>query len=89
MSTPTQMTNYLDLLKIRQKHRKRALYFMGAIFLVSALATVGFGLANPPGSRELYIVVPINAVFAINYVIARLRLDMTNEAIEALDNLRA
>jgi len=89
MISPTKFTNYLDLLKIRQKARKRDTIIMGMVFWISFLATIGFGLVTVPGGRELYLVVPINFVLGISYVIVSVKLEITNETIELMNNLRS
>jgi hypothetical protein len=83
------MMNYLDLLKIRQRARKRDATILGAFFVILLLAIVGFGLVKGLGNRELYFVVPIVFLHGIGYVFARTRLEITNETIEMLRNLMA
>lgn len=83
------MMNYLELLKIRQRARKRDATFLGVFFVILLLATVGFGLVKGLGNRELYFVVPIVFLQSIGYVFARMRLEITNETIEMLRNLMA
>lgn len=89
MTNPNQMMNYLELLKIRQRARKRDATFLGVFFVILLLATVGFGLVKGLGNRELYFVVPIVFLQGIGYVFARMRLEITNETIEMLRNLMA
>ena len=81
--------NYLDLLKIRQSARIRDARIMGYVCLVSFLATIGFGLLQGLEGREVYLVLPMDLVLLFIYLMAWTRLEVTNAAIEMVENLKA
>lgn len=87
MTSSDRLSNYLNLLKIRQSARRRDVRIMGYLFLTSFLATMGFGLVSGLGSREVYLVVGANVVFAIAFVMAWVRLEVITVNIELMNNL--
>jgi len=81
--------NFLDLLKIRQSARIRDARIMGSICLASFLATIGFGLLQGLEGREVYLVLPLDLILLFSYLMAWTRLEVTNAAIDLVDNLKA
>ena len=88
MLTNEWISNYLELLKIRQAAKKRDARILGYICLFAFLATIGFGLVSGLGEREVYLVVGLNVVFVLVFVMAWVRLEIVNANIELLNNLR-
>jgi hypothetical protein len=86
MSTNERISNYLDLLKIRQAARERDARILGYICLFAFLATIGFGLVSGLGGREVYLVVGLNVVFGLVFLVAWVRLEIVNAIIELLQN---
>ncbi|NMB90625.1 MAG: hypothetical protein GYA17_19875 [Chloroflexi bacterium] len=87
MTDLERWANYLDLMKIRQKARQRDAAIVGIVFILAFLATFGVGMLSGLSGRELYLIVPVDALLGIAYAIARARLEITNEHIQLLQAL--
>ena len=81
--------NYPGSLENPTISRIRDARIMGSITLISFLATIGFGLLQGLEGREVYLVLPLDLVLLFSYLMARTRLEVTNAAIELVDNLKA
>ncbi|MEA4906482.1 MAG: hypothetical protein VB089_02615 [Anaerolineaceae bacterium] len=87
MTDLERWANYLDLMKIRQKARQRDAAIVGIVFILAFLATFGVGMLSGLSGRELYLIVPVDALLGIAYAISRARLEITNEHIQLLQAL--
>jgi 4-hydroxybenzoate polyprenyltransferase len=87
MTDLERWANYLDLMKIRQRARQHDAAIVGIVFILAFLATFGVGMLSGLSGRELYLIVPVDALLGIAYAIARARLEITNEHIQLLQAL--
>lgn len=86
--TTEALDHYLELVKIRQKARRRDCRIVGGLFLVAFLATFGVGLVAGLNNRETYLVLAFDALFALVYIMAWVRLELSGETLELLENLK-
>lgn len=75
---------YLELLKIRQKGRKRDTIILGTVFGVSLLALVFLGITGQIAGRAIYLAAGMVAVFGVSYLMAWMRLEGVNNLIDLI-----
>lgn len=85
---PTRAENHLTLLSIRVNGRKRAAFITGGVFVIFFLATVFLDLSGQLSGRSLTIVGALLAVFGISFLMSWVRLEITREAIELIENIQ-
>ena len=88
MEISDRIQNYLSLLKIRQKTRHWNVIFLGGIFVVVLLATLGLGLVEGLGGGSVYLITGIDTVLGLGFLVAWVRLEIVRSSIELLDNLQ-
>ena len=79
---------YRSLLLIRQKARRRDLFLIGGLFLVSFIATLALGLLDQFG-RSVYLITGILVAFGVSYILTWVRLEVIRGIIEVIENLQA
>jgi hypothetical protein len=87
MVYPEPLAAYLDLLKIRQSARRREVRILGCFFLISFLLMMGSGLIYGLGPREVYLVAGVNVALGLGFLMAWVRLEITDEMIELVNKL--
>lgn len=85
---PEKMENYLDLLEIRQKGRRRDMYFLGGMFWLIFIAEVVLLITSQLTGRAVVIVSAMEVVFGVAYLMAWVRLEQVKNAIELIRNMK-
>jgi hypothetical protein len=78
------MENYLDLLKIRQKGRRRDAVILGGIFWLVFIALVFLLITGQLTGRTKIIVAAMEVVFGAAYLMAWVRLEVTRNTIDLI-----
>ena len=78
--------DYLELLLIRQKGRRRDTVLLGGIFWIFFVALVFLTLTEQLTGRALVIVTAIEVVFGMAYLMAWMRLEQIKNILEMLRN---
>lgn len=81
------LENYLTLLDIRRAARRRDTLLTGAVFLISFVSLIAFGLLDRLTGRSLYLVSAIVVVFGIAYLQAWIRLEVIKGSMELVKNI--
>lgn len=89
MEISDRIRNYLSLLEIRQKSRRWNVIFLGGIFVVSILSTLAFGLVAGLSGRSVYLVTGIDIALGFGFLLSWFRLEIVQNLIEMLNNLRS
>jgi hypothetical protein len=84
---PTKLQNYLDLLSIRQAAARRDVSILGGIAIVSLLGMFAFGMLDRIHDRSVYLIGGILIGFLVAALMAWVKLQIVNNAIELLENL--
>ncbi len=87
MINSTQFTAYLDLLKVKQKYRRQAAIFLGAILIILILVTWATGMVTGLAGREIYLIGLVDIGLGISFIMAWVRLEIVNANIELLNSL--
>lgn len=87
MNSAERLNSYLALLKIRQKAYQRLVIIAGALFLLAILATTGTLLLTEWNARSIWLMGIFDIFFAVNFLMAWARHEITQEKIELVNNL--
>ena len=79
---------YRSLLLIRQKARRRDLFLIGGLFLVSFIATLAIGMLDQLG-RSVYLITGIVVAFGFSCLFTWVKLEVIKGTIEVIENLQA
>ncbi len=79
-----KLENYLDLLKIRQKGRRRDAYVFGGIFWLTLIAELILLLTGQLTGRAIVIVSGLEVVIGIAYLMAWVRLEQVRNNIDLI-----
>jgi len=83
-----RLSNYMVLLKIRQKAYRRNLIFSGAVFLLAILSTTALLLYTEWNERSIWLMGIMDVLFVASFVMAWARLEITKEKIELVNHLQ-
>ena len=86
MLSAEQVSNYLDLLKIRQAGMQRNTVITGSLFFTGLMLTLADGLFGP-GNRSMYLIAIVDVSLGLAYINSWVRLEITKEKIELLNTL--
>jgi hypothetical protein len=87
MDQTDQLGQYTSLLRIRQEGRRRNVRLSGALFLISLLITIGFGLLNEELGRSIYLLAGLITAFGLSFVTTWVRLEVINSTLELIGYL--
>jgi len=87
MESTDRMSNYLVLLKIRQKAYHRNMLLTGGLFLFAILSTTGMGLLTEWNTRSVILMALFDFLFVVSFLMAWARLEITKDAIQLVNNL--
>lgn len=79
-----KMENFLELLKIRQKGRRRDSYLLGGIFWLVFVVLVFLLLTDQLEGKALTIVIALEVVFGMAYLMAWVRLEEVKNTIDLI-----
>lgn len=88
MEISNRIQNYLSLLEIRRKSRRWNVIFLGGIFLVSILASLALGLVTGLHDRSVYLITGIDIALGLSFIMAWVRLEIVQNSVELLNNLK-
>jgi hypothetical protein len=88
MENIEHFSNYLAILKIRQKAYHRNLIIAGGLFLMAILLSTATLLFTEWNARTIWLMGIFDVLFAIGFLIAWARLEIIKENIELLNNLQ-
>ncbi len=88
MDNSDRLKSYLDILKVRQKARRRDATIMGVIFFIAFISMIALGLLSGLGSREVYLVAALNVVFGMIFLMAWVRHEIITGIIDLLNNFQ-
>lgn len=80
-----QMTQYITLLRIRQKGRRRDVRISGGVFLISILVTVALGLVGRLDGRENYLLMGLLIALGVSFFMSWVRLEILMSTLELAD----
>lgn len=84
-----RLEEYRSILVIRRKADRRDLSILGGIFLLTFIALVALGLLDRLNQRSIYIIAGLVTVFAIVFLMAWARLEITRASLEMIEHLQA
>lgn len=81
MTTKMQLHQYAEILRIRQRARRRDAVITGAVFLGSVLATLALGLLSRLEGREIYLILINLLAFGAGFLVSWVRLEIINNSL--------
>jgi hypothetical protein len=88
MENIEHLSNYMVLLKIRQKEYYRNLILAGGLFLMAILATTATLLFTEWNARSIWLMGIFVVLFTMGFLMAWVRLEIIKEKIELLNNFQ-
>jgi len=88
MENVDHLSDYLVLLRIRQKAYHRNVIFAGGLFLFAILSTTATVLFTEWNERSIWLMGIFDVLFTISFLMAWARYEITKENIELVNNLR-
>ena len=88
MENADRLSGYLVLLKIRQKAYHRNVIFAGGLFLFAILSTTVTLLLTEWNERTIWLMGMFDVLFTVSFLMAWVRLEITKENIELVNNLQ-
>jgi 4-hydroxybenzoate polyprenyltransferase len=86
--TTNRLTNYINLLTIRQAAGRRDTTIIGGIFAVLFIATIALGMLNQLNARSLYLVTALIVILGLAYLTAWVKFQIINSSIELINLLQ-
>lgn len=84
----SKLENYLNLLKIRVRARRRDTLILGVVFWISFTATIILGIIEQLSGRALILVAGMVVVFGFSYLTTWVKLECIRNSIDILDQLQ-
>lgn len=86
MENYDRLTNYLVLLKIRQKAYYQNVIIASGLFLFAFLSTTVTLLLTEWNERSIWLIGIFDVLFIVNFLMAWARLEITKQNIELVNN---
>ncbi len=88
MATSIQLQDYLALLRIRQRTKRRDMIVTGGLFLISLISMLAFGILGELESRSIYLITAIVVGMGFSYIMTWVKLEVINGSIETIETLQ-
>ena len=88
MENADRLSEYLVLLKIRQKAYRRDVVFAGGLFVFTLLATTATLLLTEWNARSIWLMGVFLVLFTLGFLMAWARLEITKQNIELVNHLQ-
>ena len=86
MEKADRLSDYLVLLKIRQKAYYRNVIIAGGLFLIAILSTAATLLLTEWNERSIWLMGMFDVLFIVNFLMVWTKLEITKQNIELVNN---